>query len=101
VRHVRGRDLHDPAGKPGAAEVDDVAILRRSRCSGRLIVERQHAAEFPVRYLRIRRRGEELVHRAALVGLDVREGDPAQLLDRQHLGDRLAHARDSRRMPVW
>jgi hypothetical protein len=39
------------------------------------------------------RGGEELVHRAALVGLDVRERDPAQLLDRQHLGNRLAHAR--------
>ena len=46
-----------------------------------------------------RRRGQQHVHRAALVGLDVGERDPAQLLQRDHLGDgrrnqreKLAHA---------
>ena len=39
-------------------------------------------------------RGEELVHRAALVGLDMAERDPAQPLDGHDPGDRLGHERE-------
>jgi hypothetical protein len=39
-----------------------------------------------MRDLCIRRRREELLDCAALVGLGVREGDPPQLLQRPHAG---------------
>src|SRR4029079_1157934 len=44
--------------------------------------------------LRVRRSSEELVHRAALVGLEVAEHDPAQPLDGRDGRDRLGDERE-------
>jgi len=50
-----------------------------------------------VRDLCVRRRREELLDCAALVGLEVREGDPPQLLQGPHAGYFL---RDQREQPL-
>jgi hypothetical protein len=47
----------------------------------------------------VRRRREKLVERAALVGLEVRESDVPELLDRHHGADRLAHEREEAAEP--
>ena len=44
--------------------------------------------------LRVRRDGEEVVHRAALVGFDVGERDPTQIGDGDDPIDRLGHERE-------
>jgi hypothetical protein len=49
-----------------------------------------------VRDGRLRRRGEPLAQRAALVGLDVAEGDPAQAAYLHHPGDSLGDGREQR-----
>ena len=51
-------------------------------------------AEPAVDDLRARRGVEEQVHRAALVGLDVGERDPAQILYRNDAVDRVGHERE-------
>jgi len=47
-----------------------------------------------VHHLGLRRRLEKHVHRAALVGLEVPEGDPPQILQRYDPGDSLRHQRE-------
>ena len=42
----------------------------------------------------LRRRGEQLVHGPALVGFDVAEGDPAELVERDDRGDGLGEERE-------
>jgi hypothetical protein len=46
--------------------------------------------------LRMRCRAQELLHRSALVGLDVRERDPPQPLERHDRRDRVADEREQR-----
>ena len=58
------------------------------------VVQRHVAAERAVGHLAAGRRREPHVHRAALVGLDVAERDPAQRLDRQDRGHRLGDERE-------
>jgi hypothetical protein len=43
-------------------------------------------------------RGEPQVHRAAFVGLDMAEADPAQPLERDEAGDCVAHGREQTAM---
>ena len=90
VGHVRGRDLAHPL----AAEVDHLALGERAGRAVAQVVERHVAAERAVGDLAARRRREPHVHRAALVGLDVAEADPAQRLDRDHRGHRLGDQRE-------
>jgi hypothetical protein len=85
--HVRGVDVAHPV----AAELDHLAVLEGYRRPVGHVVERHHATEGAVGDLGAGRSGEELVHRAALVGLDVAEGDPAQVLERHQRADRLGH----------
>ena len=49
--------------------------------------------------LGVRSRGQEQVHRAALIGLQVTERYPAQFLDRPHLVDRLRNDREQSSRP--
>jgi len=65
-------------------EVDRLAVGERPRQPVGEVVERHHAAQRAVRDRGGRRRREPVVHRAALVGLDMAEGDPAQTVERQH-----------------
>ena len=62
---------------------------RRARWARSEIVERNHTAGLAVNHLRFGRGGEPIVHRAALVGFDMTEADPAQALDRQDARGRL------------
>jgi hypothetical protein len=50
--------------------------------------------------LRARRHAEPLVHRAAFVGLDVTEADPAQLFDRDEPADRFGQGREHATQPA-
>ena len=50
--------------------------------------------------LRARRRREPFVHRAAFVGLDVTEADPAQLFDRDEPADRFGQGREHGAQPA-
>ncbi|WP_344830986.1 hypothetical protein [Nonomuraea dietziae] len=52
-----------------------------------------------MRDLRVGRGGEPGVHRSALVGLEVTEGDPAQPLDRHHALHRRRHQREQPPQP--
>jgi len=60
----------------------------RVRGSVAKVVERDHASDRAVRDLGAGRRGQELVHRAALVGSHVSEGDPPQPSERNDAGNR-------------
>ena len=74
VRHVRGVEApHAPA-----AEVDHLAVGERARRAGGLVVEPDGAADGAVGDGGGGGGVEPLAERAALVGLDVAERDPAQ-----------------------
>ena len=88
MRRVRRVDEADALA---AAEVD----RPRRRCSTRggavgEVVERHHAAGLAVRGRRLRRDRQPFVHRAAFVGLEMAEGDPAQALGRNDAAKRVA-----------
>ena len=97
VRDVRSGD----EAKPMPADVEHVLL----RCdNGRAIAQvgqRQHHGQWPCDDLGGRRGRQKHVHRAALVGLDVAEGDPAQLLQRDDPVDGLRHQREQLALPVW
>ena len=76
-----------------AAEVDRFAVGEPSWWAVAQVVERDHATGHAVRDLRVRGDREELVHRAAFVGLDMAERDPAQACERHDAGDGLRHQR--------
>src|SRR5690606_32703061 len=57
------------------------------------VVHRHHGRDLAAHGHGLGGGGEEVVERAALVGLEVREGDVAQLPERQHPADRLGHER--------
>ena len=61
-----------------AAQVEDFTVRERAWRPVGHVVERHEAPDLAVRDLRIGRGGEPLVHRAALVRLDVPERDPPQ-----------------------
>jgi hypothetical protein len=92
--HVRRRDLDHAALQRRTTDLEHLAVGERPRRPVAQVVERHRASQRPVRDRRVRRRGEELVHRPAFVRLDVRERDPAQPGDRQHLLDRLPDERE-------
>jgi hypothetical protein len=75
-----------------APQVKDVTVGHGHRRAIGKIVQRDHAAQRPVRDLCGRGRGEEQVHRSALISLDVTERDPPQRVEREHPGDRFADA---------
>ena len=77
----------DEADALAAAEVDHFAVLQHARRAVGEVVERHHAAGLAVRRRRLRRDREPFVHRAALVGLEMAEGDPAQALGRDDAAD--------------
>ena len=90
VRDVRGDDrAHAVAADVAGAVVGD----GHRRAVGE-VVDRHLAAQRVEQHLGRRRGGQPLVHRAALVGLDVAEADPAQPVDREHLADGLGHERE-------
>jgi hypothetical protein len=72
-----------------ATQVDNVAVGQFARRPVAQVIERDHAADRPVRHLGTRGGGEEFVHRATLIGFHMSEGDPAQPLDGNDAGDRL------------
>jgi len=76
-----------------AAEVDDLSVRELARAPIAKIVERDHTADHAVRDLGVRRLRKELVHRSALVRLDVTERDEAQARDRDDPRDRRRHER--------
>jgi anion-transporting ArsA/GET3 family ATPase len=79
---------------PRATEIEHLAVGQGAWGPVEHVVERQHDAHRAVRDLSVRRRRQEVVDGAALIGLDVRECDPAQPFDRHHARDRLAHQRE-------
>jgi hypothetical protein len=90
VRHVRGVE---PA-QAVAAELEHLAVGERPRGTAGDVVHRHHRGDLAAHRLGLARGGEEVVERAAFVGLVVREGDVAQVLQRQHVGDRFGHQRE-------
>ena len=74
VGHVRCVDVTNPV----RSQLDDLTVGERHRWTVAEVVVRDHAPERAVRDLGVRRDREELVHRAALVGLEVTERDPPQ-----------------------
>jgi hypothetical protein len=90
--HVRRVEAPHPA----APEVEDLAIRQRARRSRRLVVQPDGAADRAVGHGGVRRGVEPFAERAALVGLDVTEGDPAQAADVHHAGHRLGDGREQR-----
>lgn len=63
------------------------------------LVQRHRTPEAAVGHLRVGSDRQELVHRAALVGLDVTERNPPQPLHRHDPFDGLAHGREHRAVP--
>ncbi len=82
------------AARMHAVPADVEHVVHRDGRTVAHVVERQHAREPAVDDLRARRGLEEQVHRAALVGLDVGERDPAQILYRNDAVDRVGHERE-------
>jgi hypothetical protein len=90
VRNVRRVDVaHAPA-----AEIEHLAVGERARRAVGEVVDRNHARGRAVHDLRARRHAEPFVHRAAFIGLDVTEADPAQRLDRDEPADRFRQGRE-------
>ena len=84
------------------ADVEHLAVAHRPGRTVGQVVQRHHARELAVDDLGLRCGGEELVHGAALVGLDVGEGDPAQVGERHDRGDApRTRAGTAARIPVW
>jgi hypothetical protein len=83
-----GRQFQHSPREGGTAGVEDLAVGQRPGRAGALIVERQLDAGAAVHHLGVRGGRGELVHRAALVGLQVREGDPPEPAGRHDLLDR-------------
>ena len=83
------RDMRriDPAHTLAAAELDHLAIGKSARRPTGEIVERHHAADLAVGGLGLRRDGQPVIQGAALIGLEMAEGDPAQPLRRDNAGD--------------
>ena len=78
----------------------DLAVGHRTGRTVGQVVQRHHARQLAVDDLGLRRRGEELVHRAALVGLDVaRTRSSAGRRAARSRGDRLGHQREQRPHP--
>ena len=82
---------------PLAAQVEHRPLVEGQRRPVAEVVEGGVARQRVVHDLGLRCCGEEHVHRARLVGLDVSEADPAQGLDRHDLGDRTGIAGRPRR----
>ena len=76
-----------------ATEGDELTVIHRARAPVREIVHRDHGGNLAAERLGVRRDRQELVQCAALVGLEMRERDPAQALDRHYARDRIAHRR--------
>ncbi len=83
MRDVRRVEVADPLA---VAEVDRFAVLQDARRAVGHVVQRDQTSGLAVRHLGLRRDRQPLVHRAALVGLIVAEGDPAQPLGRNRGG---------------
>ncbi len=95
VGEVRGVEPPDAV----LAERELLAVAERPRRPHRLILDRRERGDEAARRGRGRRCPEELVQRAALVGLVVRERDPPEPLHRQHRGDGLAREREDAPRP--
>ena len=90
VRHVR---RVEPLQRV-AAQRELLAVGQRARRPVGQVVDRHHRGDLAAQRHGLRRRRQQPVQRAALVGLDVREAHVAQALDRHHGGDGLAHQRE-------
>ena len=69
VGHVRRVDPADTF----ANEIENLPVGKDARRSVGEIVQRHHAGGRAMRHLRVRSGGQPVVHRAALVGLEVAE----------------------------
>ena len=76
---MRRVDVADPLA---LAEIDGFAVFEQTRRAIGHVVQRHHDFGLPVRHLGLRRDRQPVVHRAALVGLVMAKGDPAQPLGR-------------------
>ncbi|RNJ49157.1 hypothetical protein D1O30_05635 [Methylocystis hirsuta] len=83
-----------------SADVHDFAVGKGARRPVGEIVERHHAGGLAMNHLRLRRRGEPEIHRAAFIGFDMAEGNPAQPLDWHDRGQALRDARKQRTRPA-
>ena len=81
----------DVADALAAAEVDHLAVAA-ARAAARSAMSLSDTMQpvCPCADLRLRRDRQPLVHRAALVGLEVAEGDPAQAFGRDEAADGVA-----------
>jgi hypothetical protein len=106
VTAVGGR-VEQIAGLPAVREVGSVepregaspdrhrlAIGQGARLAITEVVDRHHRRDLRAQRTCARRDREEVVQATRLVGLDMRERDPAKLFDREHGGDRLLHQRE-------
>jgi hypothetical protein len=90
MRQMRGIEpLH-----LATAERKHLAIGQRARPAIGDVVDRHHRGDLATERHRHRRRRQKLVESAAFVGLDMRQRDIAQPLDRNGAGDRLADQRE-------
>jgi hypothetical protein len=97
VRHVRRVEPLEGA----AAGAQHLAVGHRLRRAVGERVHRHHGADLAGHGHGAGRGGQELVQRAALVGLEVGEGEVADRGERQDLGDRLGDERKESPPPVW
>ena len=77
-----------------APEPERLAVGERAGLAIRDVVDGDHRRDLAAQGRGLRGDGEELVQRAALVGLEVREADVAEARRRQHGLDRLADERE-------
>jgi hypothetical protein len=66
-----------------------LAVAERARCAVGIVGDRDLGGDAAADRLGIGCGGKEVVERAALVGLEMREGEPAQASDREDAPDRL------------
>jgi hypothetical protein len=83
------------------AGIDHIAVVERPRWAVGEIVDIDLATQPPMRNFCARSRGQKQIHGAALVGLQVAERDPAQLVDWPYWLMASETIGNSRRGPVW
>ncbi len=96
VRHVRGGDEAEPV----PADVVHTVFRRNDRRPVAHVVQRHQAGQRAVDDLGVGSGGQHQVDGPALVGLDVAERDPPQLLQRHNAVDGLRHQWEQLPMPA-
>lgn len=90
VRNMRRIDV--PHASP--PQINDFVIGQSARLPIRQIVKRNHATESAVRDFGARGRGEEIVHCAAFIGLDMAKRNPSKPIKRHDAANRQRDKRE-------